>query len=74
MAVLLSWSGSDPTYTTCRRHPDKNPGNPEEANAKFQQVHAAYQKLTHESDSDDSDDDFFMSEDMEDAFAFFMNM
>ena len=63
-----------PLYTHCR-HPDKNPDKPEEANARFQQVYAAYQKLSQaHPDSEDSDDDFFMPGDMEDAFAFFVNM
>ena len=62
------------TYRTVLRdrHPDKNPDDPEGAKVQFQKVYAAYQKLT--TPKSDSDDDEFFAEDMEDAFAFFMNM
>lgn len=68
-------TGSDPNSTSLCRHPDKNLDKPEEAKSKFQKIYAAFQKLSNtHSDSEDSDDDFFMGEDMEDAFSFFMNM
>ncbi|KAK9805560.1 hypothetical protein WJX72_005121 [[Myrmecia] bisecta] len=57
-------------------HPDKNPGNEDEAKQKFQTIYAAFQKLTAEEESDEEDMyDYNEEDDMEDmAFQFFMFM
>lgn len=43
--------------TALHRHPDKNANNKEEATVKFQQVSAAYARLTGADESDDDLDD-----------------
>lgn len=66
-----------PGFLLCAvlRHPDKNPGNEDEAKIAFQRVHAAYQLLMkgpdYDSDGEESDSDDM---DSDEAFACFMDM
>ena len=53
------------------RHPDKNPGNEEEAKVKFQKVSAAYKRLIGDDDESDGEDEDWDEYDYEQAEAFF---
>lgn len=53
------------------RHPDKNPGNEEEAKVKFQQVHASYQCLMKGGDDDSDGDETYTDDGFEAAASFF---
>jgi DnaJ-class molecular chaperone len=53
------------------RHPDKNPGNEEEAKVRFQKVSAAYKRLIGDDESDGEDEEDWDDYDYEQAEAFF---
>ena len=61
-------------YVFFSRHPDKNPDNTEEAKVEFQKIHAAYQRLSEQGDSDSDDEQIFTTEDFEEAMEFFIFM
>ena len=52
----------------CARHPDKNVGNTEEAEQRFKEINAAYQRIVAPPDESDEEDEEMFYETAFDIF------